>query len=227
MESTVKQRLMRFLSYKNIGQKKFAQSIDMSSGYVNAIRVSIQPDTLHKIAMQYPDLNTGWLMTGEGSMLKDEPSERAGKLIPFYDDVVTVGGNNEISANMQGVSSPAEYIDTGDWFKDATAALRHYGDSMTEYPPGCILALKEVEDLRLIVPGKDYVIETSEYRVTKRVQVNNDCIRAHSTNDETYPDGTLIHQPFNIPFELISKIFLVLGYVVKKNGGTMVFSSKK
>ncbi|MEG1575063.1 MAG: hypothetical protein RR341_08355, partial [Bacteroidales bacterium] len=43
-------------------------------GYVNAIRVSIQPATLHKIAMCFPELNTGWLMVGEGEMLKPTPN---------------------------------------------------------------------------------------------------------------------------------------------------------
>ena len=69
---SVKERLMEFLSYEGIGQKRFAESIGMSSGYVNAIRKSIQPGTIHKIAMQYPNLNTGWLLTGEGEMIKDE-----------------------------------------------------------------------------------------------------------------------------------------------------------
>ncbi len=155
--------------------------------------------------------------------------EDAARLIPFYDEVASIGGVNERVANMDGVSAPTDYIDTGDWFRDATAAIRHYGDSMTEYPNGCILAIKEVYDRELIVPGRDYVIETSEYRVTKRVQrgESKERITAYSTNPETYPDGRLIHEPFDIPFRAITHIFLVLGYVVKKNGGTMVFSSKR
>lgn len=71
---SVKQRLIEFIKYKNIGQKKFAQTVGVSDGYVNAIRVSIQPNTLHKIVMHYPELNTGWLLTGEGEMLK-QPSQ--------------------------------------------------------------------------------------------------------------------------------------------------------
>lgn len=150
------------------------------------------------------------------------------KLIPFYDDVSSIGGNNNMAAIVDGVSQPTEYIDAGDWFKDATAAIRHYGDSMVEYPPGCILALKEVIDRDLIIPGRDYCIETSEYRVTKRVQKGSD--RDHwtvySTNPATYADGRLIHEPFDIPIRAIRRIYLVLGYVVNKNGGTMVFSTK-
>ena len=34
------------------------------------MRVSIQPDRLKSIAICFPELNTGWLITGEGEMLK-------------------------------------------------------------------------------------------------------------------------------------------------------------
>ncbi|MDR1683245.1 MAG: hypothetical protein LBS25_07665, partial [Candidatus Symbiothrix sp.] len=197
-------------------------------------------EKLECILIAFPNLNKVWLLTGEGEMLKSTSGEvqfyapdnapSGKKLIPFYDDVSTIGGNLPgHSANMESNSPPAEWIDPGDWFKNATAALRHYGDSMTEYPPGCILALKEVQDRRLIIPGKDYVIETSEYRATKKIQLCNDpeYIRAYSTNEEKYDDGTLIHQPFNIPLSLVNKIFEVLGYVVKKGGGTIVFSNQQ
>lgn len=151
------------------------------------------------------------------------------KLIPFYDDAVTIGGVNEQDADTQSITSPSEYIDAGDWFKDATAAIRHYGDSMTEYPSGCILALKEVRERELVLWGRDYVIETREYRITKRVQrgKSDEYIKAYSTNTETYPDGQLIHEPVDIAWENITKILIVLGYVVKKGGGTIVFSNQK
>lgn len=154
--------------------------------------------------------------------------QKQGKRIPFYDDVETIGGNSELSADMKGISQPSEYIDTGDWFRDATAAIRHYGESMVEYPSGCILAIKEVLDRELIIPGRDYMIETSEYRVTKRVQRGKDPmhITAYSTNPEKYADGRLIHEPFDIPWRAVKRISMVLGYVVKKNGGTMVFSNQ-
>ena len=35
------------------------------------MRKSIDPEKLQSIAKNYPDLNTGWLMTGEGEMLKN------------------------------------------------------------------------------------------------------------------------------------------------------------
>lgn len=70
MNSSVKERIKLFLKHKGIGQNKFADIIGVSSGYVNNIRKSIQPDKLDRIAKHFPELNTGWLMTGEGEMLK-------------------------------------------------------------------------------------------------------------------------------------------------------------
>ena len=73
---TVKERLISFLQYEKIGQKKFADTVGLSAGYVNAIRNSIQPATLDRISMHFPELNIGWLLTGEGSMLKEERLEK-------------------------------------------------------------------------------------------------------------------------------------------------------
>jgi len=67
---TVKERLIQFLNSQGISQRAFAEDIGVSSGYVNSIRVSIQPDKLHRIAKQYPKLNIAWLVSGDGEMFK-------------------------------------------------------------------------------------------------------------------------------------------------------------
>lgn len=176
------------------------------------------------------DISPEWLLTGKGEMLKGQTSEPAkGKnLIPFYEDVSTIGGHNSISAAVDGHMPANELIDAGDWFNDATAAIRHYGDSMVEYPSGCILALKLVQDKSQIILGANYCIETDEFRVTKRLQTCNDesVFMAYSSNTETYPDGTPIHQPFAIPKASIRRLYLVLGYVVKQFSSGAVFIKK-
>ena len=175
------------------------------------------------------NINPDWLLTGRGSMLKNEPlilvdeqEVRKGeilptkkKLIPFYDDVSTIGGLNDHVANTDS-NSPTEWIDAGDWFPEATAAIRHYGDSMVEYPSGSILALKRVNNPQLIMNGRNYVVETSEYRVTKQLQDDGDHFMAYSTNRDTYPDGRQIHAPFSVPKGEIRYIYLVLGCVTKE-----------
>lgn len=71
---TVKQRLIEFAKTKERSVRAFEKKVGLTIGYVNAIRVSIQPDKVQSIASVYPDLNTGWLLTGEGEMLKTDPS---------------------------------------------------------------------------------------------------------------------------------------------------------
>lgn len=74
---TVKGRLIAYIKYLGIGQGKFEAQCGLANGYVNNIRKSITPEKLQNIARQNPNLNTGWLMTGEGSMLKSSISQTA------------------------------------------------------------------------------------------------------------------------------------------------------
>lgn len=227
----VKNRLIEYLKNEGISKAKFGRIIGVSSAYITSMRKSIDKDKLKIIALNFPNLNIDWLLYGDGRMLKSTSPpvvSGEGNRIPFYDDVTTIGGTHGEVADTGGVSAPAEYIDAGDWFRDATAAIRHYGDSMVEYPAGCILAIKEVRERQLLVWGKDYVVETGEYRITKRIQrgKSDGYIKAYSTNAATYPDGQPVHEPVDIAWSDIHRIFLVLGYVVKKGGGTIVYSSR-
>jgi hypothetical protein len=154
------------------------------------------------------------------------PKQEQRKLIPVYDAAVTIGGVNERAASIESVTRPSEWIDGGDWFVEATSAIHHYGDSMIEYPSGCILALKRITDAQMIIWGKNYVVETDEYRITKRLQrgLSEGYIRAYSTNEETYQDGTLIHQPIDILLSSIKRLELVLGYVVKEQSSGKIYN---
>ena len=217
---------------KNIGVI-YQRILDIQKGKTK----KISGELANAIVAQYPQFNITWLLTGEGSMLNQEPRDvqfydpedvpRNKRLIPIYSEAVTMGGSGDLIPGSTG-GGVDEWIDSGDWFKNITGAIRHYGESMIEYPSGCILALKEVQDRRLIVPGRNYVIETSEYRVTKKVQFNDSGkMRVRSTNEEKYEDGTLIYNPFDIEWELVWRIFEVLGYVVKQGSGTMVYTNQK
>lgn len=68
---TIKDRLITFIAYLGIGQGKFEKECELANGYVNNIRKSITPEKLQQITLRYPQLNGGWLMTGEGEMLKN------------------------------------------------------------------------------------------------------------------------------------------------------------
>lgn len=221
----MKERIMEFVRYKGIPVSLFEQMCGLSNAYVKNISKGIGADKLEKILKAFPDLNREWLLTGEGEMLKQDAHATTQatistrKRIPLYADVTSIGGLNDSIAEVDSIEHQvAEWIDAGDWFPEATAAIRHYGDSMVEYPAGSILVLKRVYDMRLLLNGRNYVIETTEYRVTKQLQydADNDYLTAYSTNRETYPDGRLVHSPIRIPLETIRHIDLIVGCVQKE-----------
>lgn len=205
-------RLDKYLDYKHLSDNKITKQLGLSIGTIGKSRKEgreLSDKVIEQILNFYKDLNRDWLLYGEGEMLTR-------KKIPLYNDDSTIGGVNEQIANVDDSARPTEWIDAGDWFPTATSAIHHYGDSMTEYPSGCILALKRVNDSRLLLNGENYVIETDEFRITKRILDDGEDIIAYSTNQETYPDGRLVHAPIRIPKDAIRHLDLVLGCVIRK-----------
>ena len=67
----VKSRLLDFVSYTQLSRRKFQKRIGVSNSYIQNISESIGADVMNRISIQFPELNTSWLLTGEGSMLKN------------------------------------------------------------------------------------------------------------------------------------------------------------
>ena len=219
--NTVKDRLIYYLDYIGINKSEFGRKIGVSSAFVTSIRKSIQPDKIIAIQQSFPNLNTSWLLTGEGDMLKSDNGEtEESKRTPVYDAETTGGASGLVSSSTEKANIVG-YVNSGSWFENKeTAIIRHVGDSMIEYPNGCWLAVRKVLNPRLLVPGRNYVIETDEFRVTKRLQRGSepDTIKLYSTNQEKYEDGQLVHEPFEVHLSDVRRIFSVLGYVVNQSG---------
>jgi hypothetical protein len=64
------------LKKKSIKDSDFCRAIGVSQGYISGMRKSIQPDKLKSIAINYPSLNIGWLMTGVGNMEINNNTEK-------------------------------------------------------------------------------------------------------------------------------------------------------
>jgi transcriptional regulator with XRE-family HTH domain len=161
---------------------------------------------------------------------ENKPTGR--KLIPFY-DTTAAAGTLQVS-NMDPVTEPAEYIDAGDWFIDADSAMRVHGDSMyPEYKSGNIVVMREVFDKRLIVYGEDYMIQTSEYKVIKRLMRSDEkgYWLACSINDEIWEmgplKGRLIHEPFPVFIDDVTKICRIIGCVKRTESSRIVYNKNK
>lgn len=71
---TPKDRIRQFLEYKRISQSRFERTCGFSHGYVANIRKAPSGYACSLIAHHYPELNTNWLITGEGEMQTAEAS---------------------------------------------------------------------------------------------------------------------------------------------------------
>lgn len=240
----INERILYFIEKQyDSNQKKFAESIGYSPqvvfNIVSGRKTKPSYDVLNAIISTNDDISSDWLLTGKGLMLKSrvpvvaEPGSTYSKqlpnhLIPLYDGVVTAGMQE--SAMLESTSEPAEMIDAGDWFRDATAAMRVHGDSMhPEYRSGSIAALREVINKRLVVYGQDYLIETSEYRVIKRLQRSDqsESWLACSVNEERYvSSGRLIHEAFDVHIDDVLRLYQVLGSVKRTQSSTVINANK-
>lgn len=76
-QMTIRERLKEYIKFTGMSERQFCKTIGVSSSYVNNINKSIQPDKIDSIAMHFPELNTGWILTGEGQMLRQHEENKA------------------------------------------------------------------------------------------------------------------------------------------------------
>lgn len=204
----VRDRLKAYLKEKNISQADFAIGIGASTGYVNAIVKTIGSDKLAIIREKFPDLNIGWLLTGEGEMLKEVadvtiPSHR----IRYWVDVdATAGGVTQFDDMMS-----SQYIDLAiPEFRDCTDAVNLYGDSMLPlYKSGQIIILKEWQE-SFIDYGNVYLVVTKKgNRMVKYLRKGSDADHVLCVSENKEFDS------FEILMDDILRLYLVKGSIAK------------
>lgn len=104
----MKERLMEFIKEKDISNRKFLLKCGLSGTYISTLTGNPSGDTLKKIEAAYPELNTEWLLTGKGTMLKNEA------VMPPADDTAAIISQNKVIAQAmeQGMGiTDADNID--------------------------------------------------------------------------------------------------------------------
>lgn len=225
---TIGSKLKEYFEQISLSQTDIANRLGVSQPAVSAL-FNGKPfgKNLAKKWGEEFGLKPNWLLTGEGEMLKGEPSTSTqddsvptGRMIPLYDVEAAAGGSYGMS--MEPISRPVGMIEIGSLLRDSEAALRVYGNSMTpNYPAGCIVGLRPHLD-SFIEPGAVYVVETEDNRYLKRLYDNKDksAIRCVSDNhiiqDSGPMKGEFFYPDFEIPFSSVRKLFRVVG-VIKRN----------
>lgn len=172
-------------------------------------------DKIAKILSIYSDINPDWLLTGQGSMLREThlitPStnlDRRGA--PYYN--VDFAGGFDLIFNDQS-TLPAFYIDFTPYNKEGVIWCNLTGHSMEpELSNGDIIAMKELTTPVAYLPaGEIYGIVTDEYRTVKRIAKSpkEGYVRLIPTNHA--PE----YSEQEIPISMIKRIYAVMGSIRK------------
>lgn len=217
--SAVKNRLEQFIKAMNLSTRSFERSINASVGFVRNIRQSISPDKQSDILKVYPNLNMTWLLLGEGCMLRDDsvvkntsynlpeiPKETTkkdpqSKIVPLIPISAHGGSLNDFSISVMNyecekVVSP---------MMDVDFAISISGDSMSpEYPSGCQVLIKKINESAFIEWGKVYVLDTCNGTIIKKLMPSEspDKVLCVSINP-AYPQ-------FEVAFKYIQGIYRVM-----------------
>lgn len=169
MGNNVKDRTIEFVKYKGITMKSFENTCGLSSGYVTSMRKGFGADKLNNVLKSYPELNRDWLLYGEGEMLKQEKhDDKIG--VPFYADLPVSAGKLDV---IIADASPSGYVDLPGL--RARALFPVVGCSMKpDINPGDVIGVETVENPDHIDPDKVYLIITTDQRMIKHLEPDED-----------------------------------------------------
>lgn len=204
---SVKDRLLDFVAYTGLSRRKFQERINVSNSYIQNISEGIGADVMNRISIQFPDLNTSWLLTGEGEMIKsscDVVSQKSSNTRPRIPYDAAAG---TLTETVEGVAEyQCEQVPIIGVFPRYDFTIRIVGRSMEpEYFAGDEVACLRVNEKRFLQWGRVHVLDTTQGIVIKRIYDNGDYIVCKSFNPE-FPD-------FSIPKEDIRSYNLVVGSI--------------
>lgn len=209
----MKDRLLKYLKYRKMGQNAFEEMCGLATGTISKINHGIRSDKVELIVRACPDLDVRWLITGEGEMLstleEHVPShlkEKELPILPFSAVAGYLSENNDAGFLEQLETCRVPFFNV----RGAEFLIRCEGDSMyPRYINGELLAIKVLHDPTFFQWGKVYVLSTNQGCVVKRLfpDPNDDNnIICHSENDKMYPD-------YKITKEDILGVAIVVGHI--------------
>ena len=211
----IKERIQQYANIKGISIYQLEKSAGMSKSSWNRTK-NLSSESCANLVSIYTDLSAEWLLTGEGSMLKED---KTGVTLLSHSKVPEVLSNQDIilydinaAANLKTLLGDKTQNILGKIsipdIPKCDGAVYVKGDSM--YPllkSGDIIAYKEVHNFDSVVKGEMYLIsfelDGDEYLTVKYVNHSEKegCIKLVSYNPH--------HDPMDIPVSSIYAMALV------------------
>lgn len=212
------ERLYQYMEYKGLKPTALEKEIGLSNGYLGVQRkrnADMGEGVFLKIIDNCRDINSSWLLTGEGNMLRTEsekenipvahPSESPMEGIPLIPISAMAGA-------FTGEQTVLEYecerfvVPT---FKGAEFLISVKGSSMyPKYNSGDIVACKRLPMGDIFFQwNKVYVLDTDQGPLIKRVKPGSDKEHVLIVSDNER------YEPFELPLNRIYHVALVIGVI--------------
>lgn len=163
----IKDRIRKLADAKGMSVAELQTAIGKSNAYFqNTARPSAK--VMQVIKSKFPDVNTEWILTGTGPMfIGENASERVEvNQIPLLP--ISAQGGSLTDFEAQVMEYDCEKIISP--IRDAQLAVPVTGDSMSpEYPSGCRVLVRKINERAFIEWGRTYVLDTVNGTVVKNI----------------------------------------------------------
>lgn len=211
MSASIHERISEIVARLGNGKNTvIAAKLGISEGNIRGYIKGVMPkqDVLEKIVTNL-DINSEWLLTGKGSMLKDPdtpvaiPASNSEEGIPLI-PLSAKAGSLTIDQTVLEYECERYIIPA---FKGADFLVPVKGSSMyPKYSSGDIVACRRVSLSDLFFQwNKVYVIDTNQGPLIKRVKPGSD--KEHISLVSENPN----YDPFELPLNAIYAVALVIG----------------
>lgn len=221
-------RIKEFIHYKGVSIRSFEENIGCSIGVINRCvtkNTDLTVANLMKIINKYPELNSEWILTGEGNMLKDEIIHRESDLITSKEFEPSL--DNENFNQKVGIPLVPLYAMAGAFtgeigimnnececysvpgLNNADYLIQVKGNSMLPtYNSGDIVACRRINMQDAFFQwNRVYILDTDQGPIMKRIKPGSD--KEHITIVSDNPE----FEPFELHLSKIYHIALVLGCI--------------
>lgn len=216
-KKNLRDRLKAFIDSKELSIREFERVNDFPNGTISTLSDNITKKRLDTIVENFPTLNTTWLLTGEGSMLKGdgvEVSEDSGlslkSALQYYPELDVTASNIEGFTDNE-LNASYKLLNVSGF--EGCVGFPVRGDSMLPLMKSGDIVAVERDSVSTIVNGEVYFVLTRDgQRMIKRLVdrgVNKDGERKILCVSDN-PDKEL-YASFEVDGDNILKVLRVRG----------------
>ncbi len=218
----ISERLKQVIDYLGFTKNEFAKKLGYNRSQVIYDIIKGKSKPSYDFFFRFKNtgfsekINTDWLITGEGEMLRSGADERPasmvpapeGKGIPFVDTTAIAGfGNHAFAIDQKDIK---EYYHIPAWKNNRVDfIIEVYGDSMEpEIKAGDIVGATILRESNFIQYGKPHIIATREQGIlVKRIfpGTTENTLLMRSDNKD--------YKDFEVPKDDITGIALIVGLI--------------